>query len=131
MEIRFKKLELIGVTAVLLILWLVFVVWRFESMVSIAIAVLLFVIMCVIALLPKRVVIGKPAVDDERLKKMHRYAGSYSWDVTFLFVCILTVAVYARIIELDAKQIIALVLYGMGLTRAGFYAYFQRRGDVQ
>jgi len=131
MEIRFKKLELIGVTAVLLILWLVFVVWRFESILSIAIALLLLVIIGAIALLPTRVVVGEKAVDDERLKKIRRYAASCSWDVTFLFVCLLILVVYTGIVEMDAKQIVALLFYGMGLTRTGFYAYFQRRGDVQ
>lgn len=130
MEFRIKKLEMLAVAIVALGLLAAYAFMGLDPIVAIVIGALLLIVIIAIALVPEKAVIGRPAVDDERLKMADVYAANYSWRITFLFVCLLGAASYTHWLDIRAGDFAVLVIFCMALTRLGYRAYFNSRGDV-
>ena len=130
MEFRINKREVVPHAILLLVLLAAYAFMDLSPLILVF-AILLMIAVIAVAILPKKVVIGKPAVSDERLKKTAVYAAHYSWSLTFMLVGLAALATYANLLAMKTVDFAMLVFFCMGLTRMGYQVYFDRKGDVE
>ena len=108
-----------------------FAFMRLNLIVTIGLSVLLAIVIIALAIVPRKAVIGKPAANDERLRKAEVYAAYYAWSLSFAFVCLAGLAAYANLLTINTTGFVILVGSGMALTKIGYQLYFTKRGDVE
>jgi hypothetical protein len=68
---------------------------------------------------------------DERTKKLAAYGITYSWLLTLVLIALLYWVEYFKLIELNAGNVLGILLIFMSVSAYVFKWYFMQKGDVE
>ena len=73
---------------------------------------------------------GDQPEKDERTNKLGAFSLSYSYLVSLVIALVLFIAVYLRMVDLDAVAVLQIIIYVMTGSAIVFMLILNRRGDV-
>lgn len=127
----FNKLELLLLSVILFIAWVIAAALWLNALESVIIAMLLLGVIAVICLLPDYVGKEINPERDERYRKINAYTGSDAYSVTFVFAALIFVLSFFKVLMMSATQGFALVFLLMLFARSVALAYYNNKGDVE
>ena len=127
----FNKLELLLLSAILFIAWVIAAALWLNAFVSVVIALLLLVVIAVICLLPDYAGKEINPERDERYRKINAFSGSDAFSVSFVFAALIFALSFFKVLTMNTTQGFALVFLLMLFARSVAMAYYNNRGDVE
>ena len=127
----FNKLELLMLSVVLFIAWVIAAVLWLNAFESVVIALLLLAIIAVICLLPDYAGKEINPERDERYRKINAFSGSDAFSISFVFAALIFALSFFKVLSMSATQGFALVFLLMLFSRSVAMAYYNNRGDVE
>jgi len=127
----FNKLELLLLSVILFIAWVIAAALWFSALESVVIALLLLAVIAVICLLPDYAGKEINPERDERYRKIIAFSGSDAFSVSFVFAALIFVLSFFKVLTISVTQGFALVFLLMLFARSVAMAYYNNRGDVE
>ncbi|MFA6363148.1 hypothetical protein [Methanoregula sp.] len=72
----------------------------------------------------------KSSVLDERILKIRAHTFMKAFSFSFTVVCILAMLDFSGLLDLDARSVIMIIFFTMGLSSTLLSRYYNRKGDI-
>jgi hypothetical protein len=124
----FKKFELLMFAVIGLVAWIFISVFWFRTIWAVFVSVLIMGLIALILWLPGFVGRGADPEADERLRKLDAFSSADSFNVMFVFIALVFILGFFRMITIDLRQALTILMLLAIFVKSISLAYYYRRG---